>query len=166
MKKQTKSNLLKSLQTLGIIFVMFFAMAFACGDNRETNTEGTDSRQNKTTNQALPLGQYAFMSITTFREDGTSNTSTNLTGSLSLSGDGIYEHDLWMGNAPFGCGPGTYQISGNKLVLKPDPSVGCEGLDYNFLYDEQQNRLSLITDNRTTTLLLCKVGENNCFEMK
>jgi len=32
MKKQTKSNLLKSLQSLGIIFAIFFALAFACGD--------------------------------------------------------------------------------------------------------------------------------------
>ncbi|MCY7349006.1 MAG: hypothetical protein LH614_22680 [Pyrinomonadaceae bacterium] len=166
MKKRTKSNLLLSLQSLGIIFGIFFAMAFACRDNRETGTEGENPRQNKTTDQALPPGQYAFMSITTFREDGTSKTSTNLTGSLALSGSGKYEHDLWMGNAPFGCGPGTYQTSGSKLALKPDPSVGCEGLDYNFLYDEQQNRLSLVTDDRTTTLLLCQVGENDCFKMK
>ncbi len=166
MKKQTKSNLLKSLQSLGIVFAIFFVMAFACGDDSETDTEENNPRQNKTTNQALPLGQYAFMSITTFREDGTSKTSTNLTGSLTLAGGGTYEHDLRMGNAPFGCGPGTYQISGSKLHLKPDPSVGCQGLDYNFLYDEQQNRLSLVTDDRTTTLLLCKAGENDCFKMK
>lgn len=33
MKKQTKSNLQTSLQSLGIIFLIFFAMAFACKDD-------------------------------------------------------------------------------------------------------------------------------------
>ncbi len=33
MKKQTKSNLRNSMQSLGLIFLMFFAMAFACKDD-------------------------------------------------------------------------------------------------------------------------------------
>lgn len=37
MKKQTKSNLQISLQSLGIIFLMFFAMAFACKDDTKTS---------------------------------------------------------------------------------------------------------------------------------
>lgn len=40
MKKQTKSNLLISLQTLGIVFVMFFAMAFACDDGSDPLING------------------------------------------------------------------------------------------------------------------------------
>lgn len=37
MKQQTKLNLRLSLQSLGIIFVIFFAMAFACKDETDTN---------------------------------------------------------------------------------------------------------------------------------
>ncbi|MGI8639733.1 MAG: hypothetical protein ACR2MG_07240 [Pyrinomonadaceae bacterium] len=40
MKKQTKSNLLKSLQSLGIIFAIFFALAFACGDEDDGTQTG------------------------------------------------------------------------------------------------------------------------------
>jgi len=39
MKKQTKSNLTVLLQSLAIIFAVFFTMAFACGDDTQTNGE-------------------------------------------------------------------------------------------------------------------------------
>ena len=38
MKKQSKSNLITSLQSLSIVLVMFFAMAFAC--NKDENDSG------------------------------------------------------------------------------------------------------------------------------
>lgn len=37
-KKQTKSNLSVSLQSLGIVFVMFLAMAFSCRDGKKSST--------------------------------------------------------------------------------------------------------------------------------
>ena len=145
-------KLQSSTVTIALVFVLWFGMAFSCADD---SSEGT---------QALPLGSYAFMSLTTFRDDGTSKTSTNLLGSLVISSNGRYEHDLWMGNTPFGCGPGTYKISGNQLKLRPDPPNGCNGLEYNFLYDSEKNRLSLVTEDRDVALLLCKVGEPSCFK--
>lgn len=47
MKKQTKSNLPVSLQSLGIIFLVFFAMAFACRDenNQTPVSEGSCSTE-------------------------------------------------------------------------------------------------------------------------
>ncbi len=39
MEKQTKSNL-RSLQSLGIVFVLFFAMAFSCRDGLKKATTG------------------------------------------------------------------------------------------------------------------------------
>lgn len=38
MKKQTKSNLTTSLQTFSIIFLVFFAMAFTCRSENETDS--------------------------------------------------------------------------------------------------------------------------------
>jgi len=149
-----------SIITIGLVFAMLFGMAFACGDDRTGDTDVQD----KTNNQTLPFGRYAFMSITTFRADGSPNVNTNLTGGLTLSADGRYEHDLWMGKTPFGCGPGTYRITDNKLYLKADPNKGCKGLDYTFAYDAQQNRLSLSNDDKSVIQLLCKDGENNCFK--
>lgn len=40
MKNQTKSNLRNSLQSLGLIFLMLFGMAFACKDGEKTTTKG------------------------------------------------------------------------------------------------------------------------------
>lgn len=37
-KKQTKSNLQVSLESLGIVFVMFLAMAFSCRDGKKSST--------------------------------------------------------------------------------------------------------------------------------
>lgn len=48
MKKQIKSNLLTSLQSLGIIFVIFFALAFAC--NEPTDTPPPNSNNTKPSN--------------------------------------------------------------------------------------------------------------------
>lgn len=164
MKQQTKSNLLKSLQSLGIVFAIFFAMAFACGDDSETDTEGNNPRQNKTTNQALPPGEYTFMSMTTMRDDGSPNVTTNVTGALELLDDGTYEHNIWIGNSPGGCGPGTYSISGNKLRIMPAPEKGCNPENWSFIYDRQINRLSLVSEDKAVTLLYCVAGETNCFK--
>ena len=49
MKKQTKSNLQNPLQSLGIIFLMLFAMAFACKDDRETDSMPDKNGREKTT---------------------------------------------------------------------------------------------------------------------
>ena len=52
MKKQTKSNLRNSLQSLGIIFLLFFAVAFddkGVGDERETKREGQINNSRPTT---------------------------------------------------------------------------------------------------------------------
>jgi hypothetical protein len=38
MKKQTKSRFSTSLQSLGLVFMMLFAMAFACDDNNQTDS--------------------------------------------------------------------------------------------------------------------------------
>lgn len=150
-----------NLMTLGIVLAVFFGVAFSCGDDNNQTGGGNGGNGN------LPPGEYAFMSITTLRADGKPRVTTEVNGSLTINGNGRYEHDLWMSGAPFGCGPGKYTITGNRLQLTPDPGIGCEGLDYTFLYDEQKNRLSLI--NRTTpdvTQLLCKVDQGNCFEKK
>jgi hypothetical protein len=44
MEQQTESQLLRSLQPLGIVFVMFFAMAFSCSDqSKKTSETGSQS---------------------------------------------------------------------------------------------------------------------------
>ncbi len=53
MKKRTKSNLQTSLQTLGIVFLIFFAMAFACkDDNGGSETDTTRPTDKQQTNNA------------------------------------------------------------------------------------------------------------------
>lgn len=60
MKKQTKSNLRNSLHSLGLIFLIFFAMAFDCKDDeggsggRETNQNGQINDNRTTTNGGVP----------------------------------------------------------------------------------------------------------------
>ena len=49
MKKQTKSNLHNSLQSLGLIFLIFFATAFACKDDK-SGGGGRETNQNQQIN--------------------------------------------------------------------------------------------------------------------
>lgn len=44
MRKQSKSNLLKSLQSLGIVFLILFGMAFSCGDDRNTSPPNNNGK--------------------------------------------------------------------------------------------------------------------------
>jgi hypothetical protein len=138
--------------TISLVFIMLFGMAFACADD-ETNVTNT---------QTIPAGRYWFMSITTFRADGSPQVNIDLTGGLTLHDNGRYEHDLWMSGTPFGYGPGSYRISGNKLYLNPDPAVNRPNIVYNFIYDQQKNRLSLSQDEPRVLQLLCGAGKKDC----
>ena len=51
MKKQTRFILRTSLQSLGIVFLIFFAMAFACDNDRKTGSDENNPRQRTTNNQ-------------------------------------------------------------------------------------------------------------------
>lgn len=69
MKKQTKSNLQTSLQTLGIIFLIFFAMAFACKDGDDNNSLSPVERRNTTkTNGRACSTEEEFKAIITHQK--------------------------------------------------------------------------------------------------
>jgi hypothetical protein len=44
MKKQTKSNLQTSLQSLGIVFLILFGMAFSCGDDQSPSPPNNNGK--------------------------------------------------------------------------------------------------------------------------
>lgn len=56
MKKQTKSNLSAALQSLGIIFLIFFATAFACKDDNRNRTNTSSGKTNTSSRQTITSG--------------------------------------------------------------------------------------------------------------
>lgn len=157
MKKQTKSNLQTSLQTVGIISLMFFAMAFACGDD-----EGDSSAPQKTASggnsgqQTIPPLEYAYVSAFTKRADGSMITG-NASGSLLLMADGKYTHTRYIGSILNLWKPGTYKISGDKITLTPDDKT--EGKEvWKFYYSQKAQALSLMTDDNSLGYLLVMAG--------
>lgn len=143
------------LINLGLVLSLLFCMAFSCNDNHD-QTQPAKATGN------LPPGEYALMSVTSMRADGTPNVNIDVNGSLILKTDGTYEHDIWVSNSPGGCGPGTYRITGSTLRLMPGKDTGCDAQDWSFIYDEQMNKLSLRDGN--VTLLYCVAGKNKCFK--
>ena len=127
---------------------------FKVGDMAET----TD----KTAVSGIPVGEYAFMSVTSTRTDGSANVNTNVNGSLVLKANRTYEHNIYIGNSPGGCGPGNYSIAGDTLTLTPNAATGCDAKGWKYIYDAQINRLSLRDKN--VTLLYCKDGAAGCFK--
>ncbi|MGI8467920.1 MAG: hypothetical protein ACR2N3_05655 [Pyrinomonadaceae bacterium] len=149
------------------IFSLLFCMAFVCNNGNDQSAAGdgeTPARQTtvSTTDSGIPTGEYAFMSVTSIRRDGSPNVNTNVHGSLVLNDDGTYEHSIYIGNSPGGCGPGTYSIAGDTLRLMPNASTGCNAADWKYIYDAQMNRLSLRDEN--VTLLYCVAGGKDCFK--
>ncbi len=67
MKKQTKSNLRISLQSLGIVILIFFAMAFACKDDGggggETDTTPSTDKQQTNNNGGSCSTKAEFLGI-------------------------------------------------------------------------------------------------------
>ncbi|MGI8788148.1 MAG: hypothetical protein ACR2HG_10345 [Pyrinomonadaceae bacterium] len=138
-------------------------MAFACnnGDDESGRTTPLQTTQN-TKGSGIPSGEYAFMSVASTRSDGSPNVNTGVHGSPVLNDDGTYEHSIYIGNSPGGCGPGTYRISGDTLTLTPNASVGCKAKGWKYIYNPQMNRLSF--RDESVTLLYCVAGEGNCFK--
>lgn len=146
MNKQTKSNLLKSLQSLVIVFAMLFAMAFACGDD-ETQTAS---------NQTIPPLEYAYVSAFTKRADGSMITG-NASGSLLLLADGKYTHTRYIGSILNIWKPGTYKIVGDKITLTPDDKTEKKEV-WKFYYSQKAQALSLMTDDNSLGYLLVMAG--------
>ena len=71
-KKQTKSNLRVSLESLGIVFVMFLAMAFSCRDGKKSSTSFNPykGQLNELLKSEMSSGQIKFKLV------GTENTDT------------------------------------------------------------------------------------------
>lgn len=62
-KKQTKSNFPISLELLGIIFLIFFGMAFACKEGDEIDSPQTRNRKDKTTSSRRCSTEAEFQDI-------------------------------------------------------------------------------------------------------
>lgn len=140
-------------------------MAFACSNGDETDGGGTSVRRTtiKAAVSGIPAGEYTFMSVAATRRDGSPNVNTGVHGSLVLNEDGTYEHSIYIGNSPGGCGPGTYSIAGDTLTLTPNASTGCNAKGWKYIYDAQMNRLSL--RDESVTLLYCVAGGKDCFKV-
>jgi len=108
MKKQAKSKLLNSLQSLGIVFVMLFALGFACGDGKE-NTGSTPQTSSVQSNISGTYWQLLSMT----KKDVPVEDDANADVEFSKSGKwGIYRGGS-AGQA------GTYSVSGgNRLLMK------------------------------------------------
>lgn len=156
MKKQTKSNLLKSLQSLGIVFAMLFAMAFACGGDENDSPEPQKTTSGETSKQAIPPLEYAYVSAFTKRADGSMITGS-ASGKLLLLADGKYTHTRYIGSILNLWKPGTYKIVGDKIILTPDDKTEEKEV-WKFYYSQQAQALSLMTDDNSLGYLLVMAG--------
>lgn len=107
MKKQTKSNLPFALQTLGIIFLIFFAMAFACDD--DTQTGGNLPEISGTFWKVDPKIKNANVQTYLFCKSGRWEV---------ISSQFLKQQDIpgsAGGGSVFG---GTYEVKGDTLISK------------------------------------------------
>jgi hypothetical protein len=150
MKKQTKSNLRNSLQSLGVVLLVFFAMAFACNDGE------VDSSDPRNSQQAIPPLEYSYVSAFTKRADGSMITGS-ASGSLLLLADGKYKHTRYIGSILNVWKPGTYSIAGDKLILTPDDKSERKEV-WKFYYSQSAQALSLMTNDNSLGYLLVMAG--------
>ncbi len=95
MKKQTKSNLQNSLQTLGLIFLIFFAMAFACNDREDNSSPSVNKGGRKLTNGGACSTEAEFKAIITRGSTSLSRETKNtkvIFNSFDLKGPMQYKN--------------------------------------------------------------------------
>jgi hypothetical protein len=119
MKKQTKSNLLKSLQSLGIIGLMFFAMAFACGDD-ETQPGGETQIDGETrTGGNLPVLSGTAWKIDWKRSGPVQTYLFCKSGRWEVISSQFLKHQDIPGSAGGGVVlAGTYTVKGDTLISR------------------------------------------------
>lgn len=155
MKKQTKSNLRNSLQSLGLIFLIFFAMAFACKDDegsgggRETNQNGQINDNRTTTNGGVPRS----LNSTAWKID----FGKGVTGTTFLFCKGGKRWEIVPARAgTIGAVGKSYSVSGNTLT-----TVNADdGMIQNWKMTWEGDVLAL--NDGKVTLRLHYNGETQC----
>lgn len=121
MKKQNKTkNLVVSLQSLGIIFLMLFMTAFACGDenNGESNSPGSQKNSN-----AKIYGVWVYA------QGESEGSTTSVSGDLKLNSDGTFEDTRYIGGI-LGYRKGTFRVSGEQLILTDEKSGDSQSFTF------------------------------------
>ena len=154
MKQQTKSNLRNSLQSLGLIFLIFFAMAFACKDDeggggRETNQNGQINDNRTTTNGGVPRS----LNGTAWKID----FGKGVTGTVFLFCKGGKRWEIVPARAgTIGAVGKSYSVSGNTLT-----TVNADdGMVQNWKMTWEGDVLAL--NDGKVTLRLHYNGETQC----
>lgn len=155
MKKEPKSNLLISMQSLAIVFVMFFAMAFACVDDKgedqtthgggAPNIQGTAWKMSSVHNKGYKP-----------KEGGGRVVATLL---FCKSGNwDMVRYGLTPGSPGAVGMRGTYTVSGNSVTLKND----TDGLSETYKMTWKPNENTLELEGGKTIMVLTEGTETAC----
>jgi hypothetical protein len=125
---------------LGLLAVMWAGMAFTCGGVPAGPTTSA-------ANQSLPAGVYRYEVVTYKGNDGKTTTGS-VSGSIEFRGDGTYENRLQLQTLIND--KGSYSVSGDSLRLVPNN--GIDETTWQFYYDAEKRKLSLIDEELTYLL--------------